>query len=162
MFLALAMLLMAQVEAQPMRVRMVDNAEFKVWGGPFSAVPSTAEARAAYPLSLRATTSSVALLCLVSEHGTITKCEVRNADPDQPGPKDAALKLLPYFRVTTHSAGSKIAFALQFSGKVWRCLMPFCMPDLIPPPPSPPPGVCIQPVNPDYGPPCPEAKPRVH
>lgn len=165
MFLVAAMLLSAQADpgskAQPMRVNPFVSPEFQVWGGPFSNVPSISDARAAYPLKLRDTTSSVALNCVAGEKGALTKCEVRVTDPDLPRPKVAALKLLRYFRVS-RSVGSKVTVAMQFSGKTWRCLMPFCMPDLIPPPPPPPTGVCVPPVTPDYGPPCPSGKSQVH
>lgn len=165
MFLVAAMILSAQVdqisEAPPKRVDPVINPEFQVWGGPFSKVPSIADAQAAYPLKLRDTTSSVAMICVVGENGSLTTCEVRAADPDLPKPKAAALTLLRYFRAS-NSPGSHITVAMQFSGKAWRCLMPFCMPDLIPPPPPPPPGVCVPPVTPDYGPPCPTSKSQMH
>lgn len=139
MFLVAAMVFSAQLdpEAPPMRVNSEVSPEFQFWGGPFSSVPSTSDARAAFPLKLRATTSSVALNCIVSDQERITSCEVRLADPDLPRPKAAALKLLRYFRAASASPGSKITIVMQFSGKVWRCLMPFCMPDLIQPPPVP-------------------------
>lgn len=62
MFLVAAMLLRAQVdlgpEVRPMRVDPAINPEFQVWGGPFLNVPSTSDARAAYPPKMRATTSA--------------------------------------------------------------------------------------------------------
>lgn len=133
----------------------------QVWGGPFCQVASMADARAAYPLELRPTTSSVALKCIAGEHGILTRCEVRDADPDLARPKAASLQLLRYFRISK-SPGSEIIMAMQFSGKIWRCLMPFCMPDLILPPPAPPHGVCVPPVTPESGPPCPGANSQTH
>jgi hypothetical protein len=158
MIFAAAMLFGAQAlvvpPAPPIHATSEVDPEFQVWGGPFDGIPSASDARAVYPLKLRAATSSIAFNCVVGGHGTLTNCTVRVADPELPRPKAAAVKLLRYFRVP-NSPGSEITLAMEFSGKVWRCLMPFCMPELIPPPPSPPAGVCVPPVTPDDGQPCP-------
>lgn len=109
--------------------------EFQFTGASFTKVPSTSEARAAYPSKLRATTSSVVLKCVAGEHGVLRNCEIKLADPDLSSLKAAALKLSRYFRVSSDSPASPVMVEMQFSGRVWRCLMPFCMPDLIQVPP---------------------------
>ena len=101
---------------------------------PFSKVPSDEAANAAYPLRLRRTTSVVALNCAVAKNRALTDCEINRSDPDDAKLKAAALELSRGFKITTSYPYSSVTLFLQFPGKVERCLMPFCFPDLITPP----------------------------
>jgi hypothetical protein len=129
---------------------------------PLVETPPVEAVRTAYPSEARATTSSVALNCAVLKGGVLTDCKINRADPDNERLKAVALKLSHEFKVSPTYPSSEIMLFMQFSGRVARCLMPFCMPELIQPPPTPPAGVCVPPVARDVGPPCPDAKPNAH
>ena len=89
---------------------------------PFSKVPSDEAA-------------VVALNCAVAKNRALTDCEINRSDPDDAKLKAAALELSRGFKITTSYPYSSVTLFLQFPGKVERCLMPFCFPDLIAPPP---------------------------
>lgn len=105
---------------------------------PLIETPSDADARAAYPLKSRQATSVVALDCTVIKGGAIANCKINRADPDNRKLEAAALRLSRHFKVVSTYPSSAIMLFMQFSGKVDRCLQPFCLPDLIKPPPVPP------------------------
>lgn len=103
-----------------------------------SQVPSNGAVRAAYPRASRATTSVVALDCTVVHGGALADCKVKLADPKDAQPKAAALKLSRAFKVDSAFRPATIRLFIQFSGRVDRCLQPFCFADLPKPPPLPP------------------------
>lgn len=102
---------------------------------PLIEAPSDAAAIAEYPLRLRKTTSVIELDCSVGEHGAVTSCKMNRSDPDDAALKAAALKLSHRFKVSPSYPYSSLILFLRFSGRVDRCLMPFCFPDSIKPPP---------------------------
>ena len=102
---------------------------------PFTKAPSDATANAEYPLRLRKTTSVAELDCTVAKDGALRNCTINRSDPDDAKFKAAALKLSRRFKVTSSYPYASVTLFLRFTGKIDRCLMPFCFPDLIKPPP---------------------------
>lgn len=139
--LLIAFALAAPADASPIVVPEFQfqavSPRFAYAGVRLSSVPSFASVRAAYPLASRATTSVIALDCMVVHRGTLANCKIKLADPDDAQLKAAALKLSREFKVSPAYLPSEIRLFMQFSGRVNRCLEPFCFPDLIKPPPLP-------------------------
>jgi hypothetical protein len=102
--------------------------------------PSEAAFESAKPASV-ATRGYVILRCGAATDARLTGCTIHLEDPKGQGLKDAALALVPSFRLDVRStrlvrdAGETVLVQFNWKGDGGPCWPPYC--SFIPPPPAP-------------------------